>query len=346
MKNSLLLFTTILALLFSQTSFSQRVYGVVLDGDTNKPIEGASVYFDNTSIGVSTDENGEFNLYRNKKIKSPLIISFVGYRTMTHKDFSEVKRRTFYLYESNSVLNDVIINTNDGWSRKLKMKEFLKRFLGETKNGKASYILNKEDIVLRYNKRRKQLTATAKTPIYIKNHNLGYLIQVELKHFEANYSYVSKNNQRKSLDFVYYAGYNFFKSTNEKLSEKTIQNRKETYEDSVLRFMRALAREELSKKKYRLFLGNQPINEKNYIKVTPLGEDYFVSVDLRKKLNIYKKGKQSSIESFVDEFYIDSFGNHFPSDKVRFGGDFGVKRMGDTLPLDYLDIDAKEKEAN
>ncbi|NNK88181.1 MAG: hypothetical protein HKO90_07845 [Flavobacteriaceae bacterium] len=56
---------------------------------------------------------------------------------------------------------------------------------------------------------------------------------------------------------------------------------------------------------------------------------------------MYVGGRQSSVESFVDEFFIDSFGNHSPSEHVRFGGDLGRQRMGETLPLDYISLEQK-----
>lgn len=330
---------------FTHISFSQQVRGVVLDGKTNNPIIGASVYFHNTSIGISTNHLGEFSLFRNKRIKTPLIVSFIGYNTVTQKHFSSSKKLVIYLYESNDILDGVVINTNDGWSRKLKLTQFLKHFLGDTSNGRSCNVLNEENLVLRYNSKKKQLTAKSKAPIYIKNKNLKYLISVDLNHFEVNYSYVSKNNKQISFDNVYYSGHNFFKSEEEKLSKETIQKRAEVYEGSVLRFMRALARKKLSKEGYAVYYRNLYVKEKKYIEVKPLDEEgYLVSVHLKKKIHINKKGLQSSVESFVNKFYIDSFGNHFPAEKVLFGGDFGSKRMGDTLPLDYLDTAVKPKK--
>ena len=344
MKKIAFLSIVLCCFLFTHFSFSQQIKGVVLDGKTNNPIIGASVYFHNTSIGVSTDHLGEFSLYRNSKIKTPLVISFIGYNTITHNDFSSSKRLTLYLDESNDVLNEVVINTNDGWSRELKLEQFLKHFLGESKNGRSCTILNTDDIILRYNKKKMQLTAKSKAPIYVKNKNLKYLIAVDLSHFEANYSYVSKNNKRMSFDYVYYLGHNFFKSEEERPSKKTIEKRKEAYEGSVLRFMRALARKNLKKGGYVVYYRNYSIHPSKYIEVEPMDkEDYLVSVHLKKKIFIYKKGMQSNVESFIDKFYIDGFGNHFPAEKVLFGGDFGSKRMGDTLPLDYLDPEPTKK---
>ena len=310
-------------------SFSQKIYGTVLDGDTKKPIIGASVYFNNTTIGTSTNINGQFSIDIKNKIKTPLVISNIGYITSQETVFPANKQLIFYLYESNNLLEEAVINTNDGWSRKIKMKEFLKHFLGETKNGKACEVLNKEEILLRFNKAKKRLTAKAVVPIIIKNHNLGFLISVQLNNFEVNYSFISKNNKRRVFYNTYYTSTNFFKSIDD--SPKTLKKRKRAYNGSLLHFMRALAKNKLLKNGYKI-----PLSTKKDIRVRKL-DSIGVMVKLEKKLNIiYKNGKHSMVQSLVDEFFINSFGNHSPKSKVIFSGHLGSLRMGDSLPLDYL----------
>ncbi|MFT6842395.1 MAG: hypothetical protein ACJASR_001162 [Psychroserpens sp.] len=54
---------TILCFYFiSCFSYSQTITGIVLDATTNLPIESASVYFDNMTIGTSTNNKGEFEI--------------------------------------------------------------------------------------------------------------------------------------------------------------------------------------------------------------------------------------------------------------------------------------------
>ena len=323
-------------LFLSINSFSQKFYGIVLNGDTKEPIIGASVYFDNTTLGTSTDINGEFSIDKKYKIKTPLVVSYMGYISSQETEPSANKKLIFYLYKSNNILEEAIINTNDGWSRKIKMKEFLKHFLGDTENGRACEIVNKGDIILRYNKARKKLTAEAVVPIIIKNHNLGFLISVQLNNFEVNYSFISKNNKTRVFYNVYYTSTNFFKSIDD--SSKTLIRRNKTYNGSRLHFMRALSKNKLLKNGYKIDKKTryQSVNPKKYIKVRKL-DSLGVMAKLETKLNIiYKTGKQSMIQSLVDEFFINSFGNHSPKSKVVFSGDLGNQRMGDSLPLDFF----------
>ncbi|MCK5677903.1 MAG: carboxypeptidase-like regulatory domain-containing protein [Flavobacteriaceae bacterium] len=324
-------------LFFISTIFSQNISGVVFDGITEKPLEGASVYFDNTTIGTTSDSNGEFTIEYHKELKTPLVVSFVGYQTSINENYSKNTKLKIYLYESSIVLNEITIDPNDDWSKDLKLKEFKKHYLGESKNGKACKLLNEEDILLKYNKKTKKLTAKAKGPVYIRNENLKYLILVELQHFEVNYSHVSKNKKHLNLAYISYSGNSFFQSLQKNPNTIIKDIRKKTYLGSTLHFMRALSTNQLEKEGYSIYLENTKVDPKKYISVFPTGNLNSVKVKLRRKLYIkYKNGKESSIESLAGMFYIDDFGNYSPVDKVRFGGEMGSQRMGDTLPLDFL----------
>ena len=324
-------------LFFISTIFSQNISGVVFDGITEKPLEGASVYFDNTTIGTTSDSNGEFTIEYHKELKTPLVVSFVGYQTSINENYSKDTKLKIYLYESSIVLNEITIDPNDDWSKDLKLKEFKKHYLGESKNGKACKLLNEEDILLKYNKKTKKLTAKAKGPVYIRNENLKYLILVELQHFEVNYSHVSKNKKHLNLAYISYSGNSFFQSLQKNPNTIIKDIRKKTYLGSTLHFMRALSTNQLEKEGYSIYLENTKVDPKKYISVFPTGNLNSVKVKLRRKLYIkYKNGKESSIESLAGMFYIDDFGNYSPVDKVRFGGEMGSQRMGDTLPLDFL----------
>jgi hypothetical protein len=336
---------SLLLITFSTLGFSQEISGVVFDKRTNEPLEGASVYFDNTTIGTTTNSKGEFILDFNESIETSLVISFVGHESILITDFSQIENLKYFSKESSNVLPEVFLTSTSEWPRELKLKEFRKNYLGETPNGLASKILNEEDLILRYNKKKKQLTAIANSPIIVKNTNLKYLVTIDLQHFEINYSYVSKNKKSLDVKDVYYLGNNYYKSLEEISSKNTLKKRKKTYRGSPLHFMRALANEDLEREQYKIYRGNQPVASNEFITVTPIDNLGNVKVELKWKLNILFEGReQSYIKSSLSEFYIDKFGNHSPPKAVKFGGELGRKRIADALPLDYLIINQKEKD--
>jgi len=207
--------------------FSQTISGIVLDGVTEKPLEGASVFFQKTSIGTTTNSKGEFTIEHRKDLNTPLVISYMGYQISISEGSSFENRTKFYIYESSFILDEVILDLNDNWSNDLKLKEFKKHFIGETKNARSCKLLNEEDLRFRYNKKTKKLTAQAIAPIYIRNENLKYLILVELQHFEVSYKHVSSNKKHLDMDYVSYASVNYFQSLQKKqvLYYKKIENK-------------------------------------------------------------------------------------------------------------------------
>ena len=73
-------------LLLSLICFSQnkvRVYGYVIDAN-NRGIELANVYFDNTSTGTSTNQNGYYELNADIADSATLVFSMLGYETIRY----------------------------------------------------------------------------------------------------------------------------------------------------------------------------------------------------------------------------------------------------------------------
>lgn len=332
-------FLTTVLFFVAITGISQKINGIVIDSNTKEPLPGASIYFNNTTIGTISNSEGEFSIEYNEKLKTQLIISFVGYESLVLSDFFFKEDLVISLTESLNVLEEVELSSNDNWTRELKLEEFKKHFLGKSSAGESCKILNEEDIILRYDFKKKTLSAKSKSPIMIQNNYLKYLVSVDLRSFEAIYSHVSKNKKRRSIKFVSYNGSNHYRSIDNNSSMEIQKIREQTYLGSTLHFMKSLAEENLSKEGFEVFFenGKHSLSVKKLIEVTPDIGQNGVKVKLKNKLNIlYKNDKPSSIKCGEEGFYIDSFGNHAPTETVIFTGDFGNQRMGDSLPLDYF----------
>ncbi len=81
-------------LFVASSLFSQSLKGIVLDEKTNLPIESVAVYFDGTTIGTSTNDEGKFKIELVQGVTAPLIVSFLGiknpfYRPIVQKNFTE-----------------------------------------------------------------------------------------------------------------------------------------------------------------------------------------------------------------------------------------------------------------
>ena len=62
MKNHIYLILYLISINF----YSQSIKGYVLDKLTKEPLESVSVYFNNTTLGVITNENGYFTIEKSK----------------------------------------------------------------------------------------------------------------------------------------------------------------------------------------------------------------------------------------------------------------------------------------
>jgi len=346
LTNMLCLFCMAFSFAQSNTSTlkNKSIYGVVIDEKTKEPIAGASIYFDNTTVGTITTFEGEFTFDYDNKINASLVVSFVGYKTIVIPSPKYNEKYTILLAEDVSALDEVYIEYKDEWSRAYKLKQFRKEFLGYSRFSRACKILNEDDIILRFNSKEKQLIAQSKNPIIIINEALDYEIKYDLSEFVVDYGIgigirePVEDNKDKWYYFrsVYYAGTTFFKTIPSKNHKKALKNREKVYKGSVPHFMRSIANNSLKKDKYKIFKGSKQIPPELFIHTERIDSLNLTKVKISYRLNIlYKNKYKSAIQSKVDTFTIDAFGNHNNISEVLFGGFMGDQRLGETLPYGY-----------
>jgi hypothetical protein len=316
--------------------FSQEITGLIFDAKTNEPIEGASIYFDNTTIGTTSDVNGNFSILYQEDVKSPLVVSFLGYKKQVLQDFLNSTYLEINLIENTNALDEVFLTSKDSWSRKRKLEQFRMQFLGFSKNSRSCKILNEDDIILRYLEDKQMLVASIKKPLLIRNKELGYIINYDLQDFEIQYATSQGSLRVTAASSVFYAGTTFYKSESNK--KKILKQRLKTYNGSVLHFMRSLLINKLEENKFSLLYENKVVPPVNFISVYATESSELFKVRIFRPLTVvYNKnvGRQSTIKTKDTYFYLDRNGNHSPVDGLIFTGEFGNQRIGDTLPLDY-----------
>ena len=89
-------FWNVLLLLVSLTSFGQEkavITGKVTDKEmNNEPLPFANVFIKGTSVGTTTDFDGNYTLF--KRGSATLVFSFVGYATIEVDDFESGQNYT------------------------------------------------------------------------------------------------------------------------------------------------------------------------------------------------------------------------------------------------------------
>jgi hypothetical protein len=326
----------LIALIFPFFCFAQTFSGKVIDKITQLPIETASVYFDNTTIGTTTNEKGFFSITYTDAVQSTLVISYLGYEKVLISNYRDRNNIVVELVEANNTLDEVHIEYDDGLTRRQKLRLFRKEFLGISKFGKSCKILNEEDLILKFDKKNKALYASAKVPIRVKNKALQYEIAYDIIDFEVKFRYVNLKTKEFTVNTVLYYGTSFYNNLDDFNTKKTVKNRLNAYKGSVQHFIRSLFNENLRDEGYWIFHDKFRVEEWEYFKVETVTNSDLKKITLSDKISIlFEKEIQSELQLKVDEFYIDAYGNYTPVMALYFSGAMGNQRVGDTLPLDY-----------
>lgn len=190
-------------LLLSSNTFAQRTLeATVLDGMTRKPVGGAHVYLDGTSVGTTTDSLGKFKLTVRNAVNTSLVISHVVYEKMIIPEPFRGLPKVIYLEENITSFEDVVVSAKDISKRKRKemLNVFRKQLLGYELGAQSCKIMNEDDVVLVHDKDNQELRAYAQKPIEIINNYLKYRVLWELVEFKINY--VDKTLLDKSMQHV------------------------------------------------------------------------------------------------------------------------------------------------
>ena len=254
MKKPLLifLFTWSFSALFAQTA-SYSITGKVVDAVTKVPMQAASVFAQNTTMGTATDATGTFTLWLPNG-GYDLAITFTGYETITRRittsDAGD-KNLVIELKQQEKAMEDVVIKASnevkDGWEKYGAF--FLENFIGKTANSRLCTICNKDVLKFYYYKKRNRVKVLASAPVEIENLALGYKIIYTLDSFVHEYG--SQANV--------YTGYPLFQEITPGDSAQATSwqaNRRKAYEGSILHFMRSVYNKSLKEAGFEIqFLG-------------------------------------------------------------------------------------------
>ncbi len=337
MKFKIFLLITLINL--PQLSVCQTIQGRVIDAVTKTPIEAAAVYFDNTTVGTTTNSDGVFTLSYAKKIKSPLVISFLGYKKQVINDYKVKGNIEVLLEEQLEALNKVVITANDGMSRRQKLNYFKREFLGTSRFANTCKILNEDDIVLKYNKKERILTGYSKASLIIENTALQYLINYDVSTFTLKFYPLNSENHPFDAEFMGFMGTSFYKDLTIFNEKKAKKNRTKAYSGSRLQFVRALYDMKIEERGYQLFDGKtkiEPQEYSNYFSMETNKETGIKRLTIVRPLKILYKNWEKSIIIFqTPSIFIDQYGNYTDADQIRFSGIMGEQRVGELLPFDY-----------
>lgn len=247
----------LLFFLLSQIVFSQNIVkGKVIDENSN-PVNGASIYVDNSTINTKTNDRGEFELnlpngQYNLIAKANLFENFI-----LGINASDKKNHTIVLEPEVISLQETTVQAMSKEDWLYYYQVFLKLFLGDNEAASKCKIENAKDLRFKYDKQTKQLTASSRNPLLITNKYLGYKIEYDLIDFNVDY----KTNYALTLGTALFTELKAGSSQQKKWKK----NRQKSYLGSVNHFMKSIYYNKLDEDGYdvkRLIRKDNPAYQK------------------------------------------------------------------------------------
>lgn len=244
----LFVFVTATAAL-AQSSTYFKITGKVIDANTKAPMQAASVFAQNTTMGTATGTDGTFILWLPNG-GYDLAVTFAGYETSVKRistaDASDTNMVIAMKLQVKSMEEVSVKSSNelkDGLERYGSF--FMENFIGKTTNSKQCDIKNKEVLKFYFSKKRNRLKVRADEPLLIENTALGYRIKYTLDSFTHDY------NTALSV----YAGYPLFEEmlpADPAQQELWKANRASAYKGSILHFMRSTYQKQLKEEGFEI----------------------------------------------------------------------------------------------
>jgi hypothetical protein len=357
MKPFLLL---LLSLHLSIAGFSQDktfpIDGVVLDSVSGQPLNNASVFCQNTTVGTLSKEDGRFHL-RLANGGYDLVISYTGYETQVMrigKDHRGTDTLQIRLKEQDKSLEQAVVTGSaevaDGWAKYGQF--FLDNFIGTTPNAAQCSLDNKEALKFYFYKKRNKLRVKATNPLIVTNNALGYKIIYQLDSFVYDYT----------GNIGSYTGYPLFDTLPGTPDQQQTwkQNRLYSYSGSRLHFIRSWYDSTLAYEGFVLELADSTNGNKMQRIEDPYDPKYYsrdsgdVEINIQGRLRVsytsqvpdrkyliqnrfpLTTGVEISAIDILGGFIIEENGYFYDQTDVTNIGYWSWKKLAEVLPYDYL----------
>lgn len=306
----------------------QIITGLVIDQESREPIDFASVFFDGTFVGTTTDEQGQFELDVSKYASRALTISAVGYAPALISEFVKDKQHLVELVRKFVDIGEVTVSTKSlVRKRRANMRIFRNEFIGLSVNARKCHILNEEDITFNYGSDRDTLKAFASAPIVIQNLSLGYIISYHLERFE----YLRKTKTMLFTGSIIFNSDLIHDQESKQLYERRRAN---AYIGSCQHFFRALWANSLIESEFA-------VSSTRSGSILPYDAIVYEDFQGKKYLRYYE---DLSIEYYAKLSHIHFVGakvffqqdGYFDPTPIIWTGNMSEQRVADFLPYEYI----------
>ncbi len=201
-----------LLLIFACFGFSLKaqttVSGRVLEKGKNEPMPFVSVAFKGTTIGTTTDFEGNFKLKTTVDVDS-LVVSFMGYKTITKKiQRGQAQHLVIEMQEESRMIKEVVIRPKLNpalrivnkavQNRKVNDYALLKSYEYDSYN-KTDVSMNNISEKMKNNTLLKPLKALFDTANQMKNEDGKYILPIFISETQSRYFYNANPSKSKEI---------------------------------------------------------------------------------------------------------------------------------------------------
>lgn len=284
----LLLFTIALMSLSASLMAQSIISGQIIDAETRLPLEGASVFCQNTTIGAVTNKEGTYKVALNKG-GYELIASYTGYKSKRQTvEANGNQTINFELSKEDKSLGEVVIQASnevkDGWE---KYGSFFKQnFIGATPFAGQCELKNPDAVKFYYYKRSDKLKVLATEPLIIANYALGYTLRYALDSFVYYYK----------TDLSAYRGTCLYQPMDSTAEQQAVwkEARTKIYDGSRLQFLRSYYDSTLTQNGFTIDLPNEKSKVK-FSRINPYDTSYYYFNDTAGTAEVWLPAKATII---------------------------------------------------
>lgn len=216
----------------STVLLAQTITGRVISQADKSPLPFANVFLNNTQIGTTTTEKGEFALNNIPEGVYDLVVSYIGYEvaSQTVKISNSNAPLEIALTPKSTVLAEIIVEEDKNWQSNYDF--FVESFIGRTPLASQCEIVNPDILYLKYDYDSLILKARTDEFLVIENKALGYRIKYLLVSFRDE----SRTRYQSILGYTLFEELKGSKSRQRKWAKA----RDKAYKGSFSHFCKAL----------------------------------------------------------------------------------------------------------
>ena len=270
MKN-IIIITLIYCLLPFTLPGQRYISGRVTDAEDGVPIPAVTVFIANTTVGTTTDADGYYKLMLPSEGFFQLSVSHVGYQSFIKEIEPGNKSVTFDLAMHIHEFDEVVVSKKVRFRQK-DIKLFFNTILGQNPSKRSIQILNPENIYYFYNPETQILRVTCREPLQIVNYETGYYIHYILNHFTHDYN-------KEITDWSNQYSFAELKPDNKKQTNNREIKRREVYNTSLVKFIKALYNNSLQNDGFVLTSFRENNDPQDPYQISPINMDSILSLN-------------------------------------------------------------------